>query len=73
MSNVATGCKHTEGARHDCGYVNRRNKQIPLAEALAYQKAGRRPLEIGPAYTEWMNLWNRIFFACMDKLTGRAG
>jgi hypothetical protein len=49
-------CTHTEGAYHDCDYVDQRDALISQAERLATERC------------EPGQNWTRLFFAAMDEL-----
>jgi hypothetical protein len=57
-------CYHTEGAGHDCAYVDARNALLPIAAKLASLRTG--VLEVR---SEQENAsWDRAFLLAMDEL-----
>lgn len=72
MMRTKLGCRHTEGLddqgnpvrfdRHDCAYVEARNRLIPEAERRAMERVGA---EVGLARS---NAFSRFFFEEMDLL-----
>lgn len=66
-------CKHgvPMSTRHDCDYVDARDALIPAAEEHANRLAGPRPKgtrDDSPEYEAWVNRWNWLFHAHMDRL-----
>ena len=71
-------CKHTDGDRHDCEYVDSRNALIPAAEREADRIAGPAPVRYGSiggatkeklaALESWRAKWDRVFLLAMDRL-----
>src|SRR5262245_50031622 len=63
-------CKHTEGPKHDCDYVTRRDRLIPAAEHHAFRVAGPAPegLPTSTAFADWATAWNRAFHDGMTHL-----
>lgn len=60
-------CTHTEGERHDCRYVESRNRLIPEAEAYAHAVAGPAPLSLY-ARAAWGAKWSRAFHSKMNEM-----
>lgn len=60
-------CPHTDGDKHDCGYVRRRNNLIPEAERIARQRCVTKGLDFNSA------AFNREFFDAMDELARASG
>jgi len=82
MPYPARKCKHTEAVcpvthvvirpdKHDCGYVDERNRLLPQAERIATTRADEWAsmrgsyAQTGPAYRQQ---WVREFSAAMDQL-----
>ncbi|MFA6167925.1 MAG: hypothetical protein WC700_14990 [Gemmatimonadaceae bacterium] len=77
-------CNHTEGKRHDCEYVDARNRFLDAAAKVADKKHPRKlpprpPVpkdgEYSPEYEAWKELkyawgakWDFVFIAEMDRL-----
>jgi hypothetical protein len=64
-------CRHEEGDRHNCKYVDQINSFIDKAERLANEKFPK-PLE-SDMTMHWRNAWDRAYLRAMDELTVEAG
>lgn len=66
------GCKHEDGGKHDCRYVDRRNALIPIAEARANLAVGADyggADYVGTLYRDWSLAWDREFHRAMTDLS----
>ena len=72
MSNRYKKCKHRDGDRHDCRYVDAIERLIPTAELLADEACGPPPTQ-RVYYQQWCLMWNKIFTSEMEMLAAKAG
>jgi hypothetical protein len=63
-------CEHTDGAWHDCRYVDQRNALIKAAADEANNEHGK--VRDGMA-EERTDAWNRTFHEAMKRLATMAG
>jgi hypothetical protein len=72
--DMKTRCSHSDGLAHDCAYVEKRNKLIPLAEKEADEAAGPEPdpAKRGRGHeadkAAWNLRWSEAFHAAMARL-----
>ncbi len=63
-----TYCMHTDGAKHNCMYVDYRNSLIPKAEAVANKACGLSGEDGEVVDDISAKRWNRVFHDTMSKL-----
>jgi hypothetical protein len=62
-------CRHTEGPRHDCRYVDARNELIDTADRIARREVERLPLSDGAKE----NRAASVFIRVMQELAKERG
>ena len=65
-------CNHTEGRKHDCAYVEARNRLIPAAIRATVKELGRS--EPGLTATKPQRVeWGAVFLRHMQRLWKQGG
>lgn len=64
------GCRHSEGGRHDCDYVEKRNALIPKASRMAWERVEAAKNAM-PGDRE--KFFDVTFHAVMNELAAEAG
>lgn len=64
---IRPGCRHHEGAYHDCDYVDARNRRIATAEAEATAEAGPEPIGRGD-HEAWRERWELLYRQALRRL-----
>jgi hypothetical protein len=65
-------CDHSEGAKHDCAYVDWRNGFIDEAIALASKQYPEPDNATATEHKTWSVKWDAAYHRAMKTLTFRA-